>query len=49
MDMAKAILDANKVSVETHACDGVGHGISGDGLARMIDFIAAKLDGENKA
>jgi phospholipase/carboxylesterase len=48
MDMAKAILDANKVSVETHACDGVGHGISGDGLARMIDFIAAKLDGENK-
>jgi len=48
MDMAKAILEANKVTVETQACEGVGHGISGDGLACMMDFIAAKLDGDSQ-
>ncbi len=49
MDMAKAILETNKVTVETLACEGVGHGISGEGLARMMDFIAAKLDDDNQA
>jgi predicted esterase len=49
MDMAKSILEANKVSVETLACEDVGHGISGEGLARMMDFISARLDGDQKA
>jgi len=48
MDMAKSILEANKVSVETLACEDVGHGISGEGLARMMDFISAKLDGDRQ-
>ena len=44
MDMAKIVLEANGISVETLACEGVGHGISDDGLNRLITFIADHLE-----
>ncbi|MGB1035735.1 MAG: alpha/beta hydrolase [Candidatus Puniceispirillales bacterium] len=44
MDMAKIVLESNGISVETLACEGVGHGISDDGLNRLITFIADHLE-----
>ena len=32
MDMAKMVMESNGISVETLACEGVGHGISDEGL-----------------
>ena len=43
MDMAKLVLEANGVKVETLACEGVGHGISEEGLKRMIAFMTDHL------
>ncbi|MGB1963883.1 MAG: alpha/beta hydrolase [Candidatus Puniceispirillales bacterium] len=44
MDMAKMVLESNGISVETLACEGVGHGISDDGLNRLITFIEDHLE-----
>jgi phospholipase/carboxylesterase len=43
MDLAKTVLEANGIAVETLACAGVGHGISEEGLKRMISFMADQL------
>lgn len=44
MDMAKMVLESNGISVETLACEGVGHGISDEGLNRLITFIEDHLE-----
>jgi phospholipase/carboxylesterase len=44
MDLAKTVLEANGIAVETLACAGVGHGISEEGLKRMISFMADQLE-----
>ena len=44
MDMAKMVMESNGISVETLACEGVGHGISDEGLNRLITFIADHLE-----
>lgn len=48
MDMANMVLKANGVSVETLACEGVGHGISEEGLKGMIAFMANHLENDTE-
>lgn len=48
MDMAKLVLEANGVTVETLACEGIGHGISEEGLKQMIIFMTEHLKNESE-